>query len=133
MGEGSRAEIIINYNTYITHPPDPQLNPEEGEAFYPDLFPPARHLIGHQAELEQLLAWHQQLVETKEGRLVFITGQPGYGRLALARHLADYAQAHGTPVLVGRFKSTKRLSNEAAAAVWFEDPLRDLWSMRTAI
>jgi len=119
--------VKITYN--ITHqmvspaPIDPALNPEAEQEPLPDLFPPARHLIGRQTELAQLHAAFGQVVAGQTGQIIFITGNPGYGRLALARALAEQIQKQA-PVIVERFKPLDRLpSTRQPETLWRDDPL----------
>ncbi|EFO78969.1 NB-ARC domain-containing protein [Oscillochloris trichoides DG-6] len=108
-------------------------DPHEEPIFYetappfplPDLFPPAETLIGRGGDLVELCNLFVQARRERKGQVAFITGQPGYGRAALARAVGLYAEEQGAAHLTLRFWPDARLNEWQRDALWAEDQLCD--------
>ncbi|MCG8351229.1 MAG: tetratricopeptide repeat protein [Chloroflexales bacterium] len=117
------VKLTVNIYPHLSQPlVDSAIDPAPPLSL-PDLFPPADTLIGQRDSYTLLCKRYQDVVQTRRGRLAFISGPPGYGRRALAQAVGGYARQAGAVILHVRFWPTARLAPEQIDRLWDDDPL----------
>ena len=89
----------VTQNQYTTINQQSLVPPISRQAY---LFPEAHAVIGRNEIIAAVRQTYQTVCDSKKGHFVLLTGKPGYGRSALARHLGAYAAEQGAIVAYGQ-------------------------------
>ena len=102
------AVVPNNYGT-ININQQPVVPPISRQAY---LFPEAHAVIGRNEIIAAMRQTYQTVCANNHGQMVLLTGKPGYGRSALARHLGADAAEQGAIVAYGQcFADPKRTAD----------------------